>query len=129
MILVTTRNHAESSSSALFQSVIQATVRAWDLAGHLCRVQVHDPERKGVLGSVHVPEARRLEVVVDSSPGDSVWDALAKLHPGESWQLCALVPQSALGRAHERLRDYGFELQGWWVQDNGEIVFGGVERA
>ena len=129
MTLDATPDHTEFTCSTLFKSVVQAAVRAWELSGHQCQLQVHVPGQTGPLETVSVPSVHRIEIVVDTAPTDNVWDALAELALNHVWELCALVPQNTLGKAHELLREHGFELQGWWLRDNGAIGFGAVEKA
>jgi len=59
-----------------------------------------------------------------------VWSTVEKWAAvAEEWVVRAVLPLSALGRAHEALRERGCELQGYWVQDDGRVAFGSIEIA
>lgn len=101
--------------------------RAWLHHGEQPQVQTTPINGHAEMRSLAALESGRLEYVVDSDDPD-IWDALAEVEAGEQWQKCALVPLSLLGTAHERLRNHGFELQGWWMADE-RVWFGSPEIA
>lgn len=113
--------------SDLSERVVQAARLAWEAHGQVVTTRVSPVNGHACMASVIAEGARRLEFVVDTDDPD-IWNALADVEPLESWQFCALVRLPLLGTAHEKLRRHGFELQGWWAQEE-RIEFGSVEIA
>ncbi len=107
--------------------VVAEAKRAWEVHGEPVQVSVTPVNGHAHMSSLAVLRARRVEYVVEADDAD-VWDVLAAARHSDEWQLSALVPLALMGRAHERLCEYGFELQGWWVQGD-RVAFGGIEIA
>lgn len=107
--------------------VVAAARRAWEAHGEPLEVGRRPVNGHAHMTSLAARHARRVEFVVECDDSDA-WDVLAGVKAADSWQLCALVPLGLLGKAHERLRGHGYELQGWWVTDD-EIAFGNPEIA
>ena len=106
--------------------VAAAAKRAWEIHGEQVALRETSVNGHILLTSLEVPISRHVEYVVECNDPD-VWNMLAA-KASDEWQLCALVPLSLMGVAHERLSDHGFRLQGWWLQE-GSVAFGGVEIA
>lgn len=107
--------------------VIAEAKRAWQIQGETVSVSVTPINGQGHLTSLATSRSRRVEYIVETDDPD-VWETLAAVPSEDRWQLCALVPLSRMGTAHERLCDRGFEIQAWWVE-GGRVAFGGVEIA
>lgn len=114
-------------SDATAKRVAVAAQHAWEVHGECLEVRSTPVNGHAHLTSIAAARARRIEFVVEGDDPDA-WDVLAGMEAPESWQLCALVPLALLGQAHERLRDHGYELQGWWVSGD-KVAFGNVEIA
>lgn len=115
------------ASGTLTARVVAEAKRAWEVYGEPVKVSVTAVNGHARMSSLSVPRSRRVEYVVEADDAD-MWDVLGAAKRTGEWQLCALVPLALMGRAHERLCEHGFELQGWWVQDD-RVAFGGVEIA
>lgn len=109
------------------QQVVAAARRAWEVNGEPLEVHSTPVNGHAHMTSMAAGKARRIEFVVERDDPDA-WDVLAGVEAADSWQLRALVPLRLLGKAHERLRGHGYELQGWWVTDD-RVAFGNVEIA
>lgn len=108
--------------------VLDAARRAWEWYGITCHVRTAHWKPAGIVGALDLPDRRHVEVIVDDASED-VWSTLGNWAAADEWIVRAVVPLPALGRAHEALRERGCELQGYWVQDDGRVAFGSVERA
>ena len=110
-------------------AVLEAAMTAWTWAGADCHLD-RGELAQGIVGMVKLPDIGRVEVVLDTDCADSAWAMLRRWKSAsESLRLCAVVPLAAMGQAHEALRDLRCDLQPWWVQGDGVVVFGSVERA
>lgn len=116
-----------SRHDPLGEQVAAAAQHAWEVHGERLDVRSTPVNGHAHMTSLAAVHARRVEFVVEHDDPHA-WDVLAGVKAADSWQLCALVPLGLLGKAHERLREHGYELQGWWVTD-GEVAFGNVEIA
>lgn len=121
---------AESRSAlrdALGGKVLSAARLAWQAHGEPLEEATTKMNEGLCLAGLTAARSRRVEFVVEEDD-TAVWDALVELEPVGQWTLCALVPLSLLGVAHERLRGHGYDLQAWWLRD-GKVMFGSVEIA
>ena len=119
---------SEIEYPAATEHVLQAARAAWEWAGTHCYLEAQT-EHDGILGSLGVPERRRIEVVVSGTPSESVWSTLGDWRLAATWRLCALVPLAAMGQAHEHLRGFDYDLQAWWMREDGTVAFGAIEIA
>lgn len=124
---MTATAQARAGSMTVAEQVMTGAVRAWQAHGEQVEVGVRPVNGHAYMRSLVAFNARRVEYVIETDDPDT-WNLLVATKPVDNWQLCALVPLSLMGRAHEQLCGHGFELQGWWVQENG-VAFGGVEIA
>lgn len=117
-------------SASGYDAVLTAALAAWKWHGTEYVVRDDEwAEQTGVLGAVDIPELRRVEIVLQTDFAESVWDALTVLDVDPLWHVCAVVPLSAMGKAHEALRDTGCDIQPWWTASDGSVAFGSVELA
>lgn len=121
------RTMTASSWLTLSDRVLDAARWAWETHGEQPSMQTTPVNGHAQMRSLAANHARRVEFVVADDDID-VWQILAQMEPVQAWQLCALVPLSMLGVAHERLGGCGFELQGWWL-DGERVAFGNTEIA
>ena len=108
--------------------VVDAARRAWELHDTRCHFVSDEPKVDGILGAINLPERNHIEVFIEEA-SDRVWRALGEWPRNENWLIRVVVPLPALGSAHEALRDHGCEVQGYWMSDDGAVVFGSVEIA
>lgn len=107
--------------------VVAQAQRAWLHHGERPEVQTTPINGHAEMASLAALASRRVEFVVESDDPD-VWDTLEGIEADTQWQKCALVPLNLLGLAHDRLRDHGFQLQGWWLSDD-QVCFSSPEIA
>jgi hypothetical protein len=110
----------------LSERVLAAAKLAWEVHGETVSVRTVPINGHGVMPSIVAENARRLEFVIEADDADA-WQALTEVSV-DSWELRALVPLTLLGVAHQKLRPFGYELQGWWTQAES-VHFGSVEIA
>lgn len=107
--------------------VVAQAQRAWLHHGESPEIQMTAVSGHAQMASLAALVSRRVEFVVESDDPD-IWDTLEGIDADTQWQKCALVPLNLLGLAHDRLRDHGFQLQGWWMSD-GQVCFSSPEIA
>lgn len=118
----TSMNMGKSGAKAL-----AAARWAWEAHGEPFELRSTAISEHTMLASLAAMNAKRVEFVVEEDDPE-VWETLTRVDSTGAWQLCALVPQSLLGVAHDRLRGHFFELQGWWL-DGENVAFGNPEIA
>lgn len=106
---------------------LEAAQWAWEVHGEPLEVRSTPINGHAHIASLAAMNAKRVEFVVQEDDPD-VWEALTHVNSTDAWQLCALVPLSLLGVAHDRLRGHRFELQGWW-HDGDRVAFSNPEIA
>lgn len=123
------------STATKVDSLADAALAAWAQAGeNATRLAMADflsdlSEAHPRAAVVVVPRGRHIELCVEDD-GDlcAAGRFLSRpMRPG--WTVSALVPLRLTGQAHEALRDKQVELQPWWRDAGGNILFGPVERA
>ena len=117
-----------SQGSPTSWTVVDAARRAWELHDTRCHFVSDEPRVDGILGAINLPDLHHVEVFIEEA-SDQVWRALGEWPRSEDWLIRVVVPLPALGGAHEALRDHGCEVQGYWMSDDGGVVFGPVELA
>lgn len=118
---------SSKSKQASKRMVAESACAAWTVQGHRIREfkrRINDHISIDSLASL---ESKTLEFIVDADEND-IWESLSASGRYESWKVCVLVPLPLLGVAHERLRQSGCELQGWWSEGN-RVHFGSAEIA
>lgn len=110
------------------QRVLQAAIDAWLFAGAECRILAAPDDRSGIVACLIPLPFRQIEILVNYLAAADTWRALTEWPHDRDCTMRALVPRHLLGQAHENLRDEGFELQGWWLED-GNVAFSSAEIA
>jgi hypothetical protein len=118
--------HQPKRDAAL--DVVDAARAAWQWAGSPSEVLVLD-EVPGVIAALAIPKRRCIEFYVGRDHDGTTWSEVLRWTAREAAQVCSVVPLSSLGRAHEALRGSNSYLQAWWLDVDGRIAFGAMERA
>jgi len=120
---------ANATEMGMSDRVVAAVEKTWRGLGEDVDVVHAGPVEEAIDYTVVVPRLRQVECFLRrDQPLERASGKLVSL-VDDGWQVCALLPTSALGEAHGAFRGLSIRLQGWWERDqDGEIRFTSPER-
>ncbi|WP_311496980.1 hypothetical protein [uncultured Mobiluncus sp.] len=117
-----------STATTYANLVLEAALEAWRLNGKGVVVDSSIPGN-GIFAKLIHPDDKSIEYCVEEDVDESTWETLLSYTKPKFWTQRALVPLQSLGQAHDFLREGNFEIQGWWIGDEDNVLFGSVEVA